>query len=534
MRRLADLVVRWPWAVIGVWVAIAVALPLTFPSLNEMAQRHPLAILPSDAPSSVAARQMTEAFHESGSDNLLVVAFINESGLKPADEAAYRKVVDALRGRRHRRHDGSGLLHHAATAPVPDQQGQDDLGAAGRPCGRDGHAPRPTRPTTGSADLVKHNVAADGPLKVHVTGPAATVADLTVAGEQDRLPIEIAIAVLVLLVLLVVYRNPVTMLLPLAAIGASLVIAQAVVAGVSDLFGLGVSNQSMIFLSAMIAGAGTDYAVFLISRYHDYLRQGADLDDAVRRALISIGKVITASAATVGVTFLGHQLRQDGRVLHDRCGVRDRGRGGIPGRDDVAARHSGAGRAARLGQTAPRTHRPVLATFGGPHRATAEGPSGRQPARPGHSRRLRELGALQLRRSQGPWARRRRVRSGTPRWNAISPSARPCPSTSSSSHRATCARRRPSRTWSRWRSGSANCRTSASSAASPDPPERCRRSSGPPIKRASSAIGWPQGSAVISDNSKDLNRLQNGAGTLAASLGDVRAQINESRPACSV
>ncbi|MDT7722413.1 MAG: putative drug exporter of the superfamily, partial [Mycobacterium sp.] len=97
MRRLADLVVRWPWVVIGVWVAIAVALPLTFPSLNEMAQRHPLAILPSDAPSSVAARQMTKAFHESGSDNLLVVAFINETGLKPADEATYRKAVDALR-----------------------------------------------------------------------------------------------------------------------------------------------------------------------------------------------------------------------------------------------------------------------------------------------------------------------------------------------------------------------------------------------------------------------------------------------------
>ena len=66
MRRLADLVARWPWAVIGAWAAIAVALLLTFPSLNEMAQRHPLAILPSDAPSSVAARQMTEAFHESG------------------------------------------------------------------------------------------------------------------------------------------------------------------------------------------------------------------------------------------------------------------------------------------------------------------------------------------------------------------------------------------------------------------------------------------------------------------------------------
>lgn len=97
MRRLADLVVRWPWVVIGVWVAMAVALPLSFPSLGEMAQKHPLAILPSDAPSSVAAQKMAEAFQQSESDNLLVVAFINETGLEPADEVTYREVVDALR-----------------------------------------------------------------------------------------------------------------------------------------------------------------------------------------------------------------------------------------------------------------------------------------------------------------------------------------------------------------------------------------------------------------------------------------------------
>jgi len=58
--------------VIGVWVAIAVALPLSFPSLNEMSEKHPLSILPSDAPSNVTARKMTEAFHESGSEDLLL------------------------------------------------------------------------------------------------------------------------------------------------------------------------------------------------------------------------------------------------------------------------------------------------------------------------------------------------------------------------------------------------------------------------------------------------------------------------------
>ena len=303
MRRLADFVVRWPWIVIGVWVAIAIALPLTFPSLNQMAQRHPLAILPSDAPSSVAARQMTEAFHESGSGNLLLVALINENGLRPADEATYRKLVDALRDDIT---DVVMLQDFVNTPQLRPFLTSKDKTTWVLPVGLAGElgTPRAYEAYDRVADIVKHNVAG-GPLTVQVTGPAATVADLTVAGEHDRLPIEIAIGVLVLLVLLVVYRNPITMLLPLAAIGISLVTAQAVVAGVSELSGLGVSNQSVIFLSAMIAGAGTDYAVFLISRYHDYLRQGADFDDAVKRALISIGKVITASAATVGVTFLG-------------------------------------------------------------------------------------------------------------------------------------------------------------------------------------------------------------------------------------
>jgi RND superfamily putative drug exporter len=110
---------------------------------------------------------------------------------------------------------------------------------------------------------------------------------------------------MLLIILTIIYRNPVTMMLPLIAIGASLMTAHAVVAAVSLTTGLPISNQSIVLLSAMIAGAGTDYAVFLISRYHDYVRLGEDPIKAVQRALICIGKVNGASAATVGVTFLG-------------------------------------------------------------------------------------------------------------------------------------------------------------------------------------------------------------------------------------
>ncbi len=297
--------------VIGLWAAIAVALPLTLPTLDEMAESHPLAILPSDAPSSVAARKMTEAFHESGTENLLLVVLTDENGLGPPDEAAYQKLVETLRGDSR---DVVMLQDFVSTPSLRPALTSKDHKSWVLPVGIAGElgTPRSDASYTRVAALIKQvigqtaeRVPAGSRLTAHLAGPAATVADLTAAGQQDRLPIELAIAVLVLAVLLVVYRNPLTMLLPLIAIGISMAIAQAVVAAVSQHSGLGVSNQSVVFLSAMVAGAGTDYAVFLISRYHDHLRLGADSDEAVRRALASIGKVIAASAATVGITFLG-------------------------------------------------------------------------------------------------------------------------------------------------------------------------------------------------------------------------------------
>ncbi|MBY0442942.1 MAG: MMPL family transporter [Mycobacteriaceae bacterium] len=295
---------------IGFWVAVVVALPLTFPSLNEMSQRHPLAILPSDSPSTVTARKMTEAFHESGSENILLVVLTDEKGLRPADEPTYRTLVGALRQNTHdvvmvQDFIENPLLHDALTS----QDHQSWL----IPVGLVGELGTPTSygAYTRVADIVHHAVAGTS-LKANLTGPAATVADLTVAGDRDRVSIELAITVLVLMVLLVIYRNPVTMLLPLITIGISVVTAQGVVAAVSQLTGLGVSNQSIVFLSALIAGAGTDYAVFLISRYHDYVRLGLGCDQAVKRAMISIGKVIAASAATVGITFLGMSFARIG------------------------------------------------------------------------------------------------------------------------------------------------------------------------------------------------------------------------------
>ena len=62
-----------------------------------MSQRNPVALLPADAPSNVATRQMNDAFKDSGADNILVVLLTDNKGLSGDDEAVYRRLVDRLR-----------------------------------------------------------------------------------------------------------------------------------------------------------------------------------------------------------------------------------------------------------------------------------------------------------------------------------------------------------------------------------------------------------------------------------------------------
>lgn len=301
--RLGRFVARWPWAVIAIWLVLLGTLSTTVPPLDEMSVRNPVALLPADAPSIEATRQMSAAFNDSGAENILVVLLTDSNGLGSDDEAVYRRLVDRLR---QDTTDVVMVQDFVSAPPLREALASKDGQAWILPVGLAGElgTPKAYNAYSRVSELVVDTLRGTS-LSARMTGPAATVADLTDAGARDRLPVEAAIAVLLLVILAVVFRNPVTMLLPLLAIGASLLTAQGLISAVSLFTGLPISNQAAVLLSAMIAGAGTDYAVFLISRYHDYVRRGDDSDLAIEKAMSSIGPVIAASAATVGVTFLG-------------------------------------------------------------------------------------------------------------------------------------------------------------------------------------------------------------------------------------
>ncbi|MGH3642758.1 MAG: RND family transporter [Mycobacterium sp.] len=299
---LGRFIVRHPVLVIVAWLALALTLFLAIPPLPVVALKKPPPFLPTDAPVLVSTSQMKDSFHEASSGNLAVVILSDENGLSSADEDTYRTLVDKLRT------DTAHVLSTQDFVHIPElKQGlqstdnkawQLPVNLVGTMGTGDGQ-----RAYRAVVKIVKATTA-DTTLTASVIGPAATLEDLTAIGAEDQHIIEIATVLMVLVILAVVYRNVVAMFLPLATIGVSLVVAQQVVAGLG-LVGLPLGPQTLVLMTGMMLGAGTDYAVFLFSRYHECVRTGMTSDDALVAALSSIGGVVMGSAATVAITFFG-------------------------------------------------------------------------------------------------------------------------------------------------------------------------------------------------------------------------------------
>src|SRR5882757_3900684 len=300
---LGRFIVRHPLMVIAAWLALAIALFLAIPPLSVVAVLKPPAFLPSDSPVLVSSTEMKQAFKEPSSDNVAVVILSDPAGLTAADDATYKTLVDKLHA------DKSSVVGTQDFIAIPELkqalQSTDNkawqlpvnmVGVMGTGDGQVAYRK--------VVQIVK-DTTANTTLTANVVGPAATMDDLTSTGAEDQHFIEIATVLMVLAILMVVYRNVIAMLLPLATIGVSLVMAQQVVGGFGLYAGLPVGPQTLILMTGLLMGAGTDYAVFLFSRYHELVRNGSTTDDALVEALASIGGVITASAGTVAIAFAG-------------------------------------------------------------------------------------------------------------------------------------------------------------------------------------------------------------------------------------
>ncbi len=283
------------------WLAVLVVVVsgglLGLLSGGDAASQSPVAV-PSDAESARADALRADFPGGDQAPAILVVTRADGGDLGMAD-------VDATADARHRMTD----------APGPPLMVSDD-----------GKAAVVTVPLKadlsgfGLNDAVKNlrAAAADGlppGLKGEITGGPAFGADIANSFAGANITLLAVTATVVALLLIVTYRSPVLWLVPLLVIAFADRVGSVVGTAVASGLGLSPDGSTSGITSVLVFGAGTNYALLLISRYREELGRPVDErpDDAQagpthREALVvavrAAAPAIVASNATVVLALL--------------------------------------------------------------------------------------------------------------------------------------------------------------------------------------------------------------------------------------
>ena len=158
-----------------------------------------------------------------------------------------------------------------------------------------------------SVQAVRDIVAANPPpagLKVYVTGAGPLSSDQQHAGDKSLQLITAVTIGVILIMLLLVYRSIGTVLLVLFMVIVELLVSRGAVAFLGHYEIIGLSTFAVNLLTLLAIAAGTDYAIFLVGRYHEARQAGEDRETAFYTMYHGTAHVILGSGLTVaGATF---------------------------------------------------------------------------------------------------------------------------------------------------------------------------------------------------------------------------------------
>jgi RND superfamily putative drug exporter len=209
---------------------------------------------------------------------------------------------DLSTAERQRLEAGFGRLAGEGGPPAGLQWSQD--GTAGI-----GIVPVDATGATQVADAVKKLRSEAGELAPEgttsqVTGPAAIQADLAGVFDGANTTLLLTTALVVAVLLILTYRSPFLWTVPLVVVGVADRLAAVLATHGLKLTGVPWDESTVGILSVLVFGAGTDYALLLISRYRDELRTHEDRYAAMTTAWKATAEAVLASSTTVVVGLL--------------------------------------------------------------------------------------------------------------------------------------------------------------------------------------------------------------------------------------
>lgn len=271
----------------GAWITLALGLLLSLGVIGGLrgVEAPPRAAAAPTTSESARVAELTTHFPDADVQSVLLVATRHDGApLTSADTAA----LTAL---------GRELPAAAGHPASPALASKDGLAAMVQ-------VPMSTSVDNGeNADSITHlrelvKTQAPDDLSVLVTGGPAFGADIAQAFDGANITLLLVTIGVVALLLLLTYRSPILWLLPVVVVGLADQVAAVLTKALGSAFDLSFDAG---IVSVLVFGAGTNYAMLLISRYREELRHESDHRSALVRAWRATVPAILASNATVVV-----------------------------------------------------------------------------------------------------------------------------------------------------------------------------------------------------------------------------------------
>jgi putative drug exporter of the RND superfamily len=300
--KIGNFAVKFKFWIIGAWAAAAVLMFLFAPSLSEVGTMKESDFLPRDSESLQASELMAKYFPEASAASSASLVFYNPQKLSDADLAYARQTGEWLSS-------GQPTFKVASVTSVfTNPELQSSLISPDRTTmllsvGM-GQAAFDAKSTATTREIRTYLKSAPGGLKVYVSGQVGIYGDMFDALNKSMSLTTLVTVLLVIILLIIIYRSPVAVLVPLVTIVIAFLVSRGTV-GLIGKAGVSIWSQLDVFLIVMVFGIGTDYCLFLISRFREELGRHDSRTEAMKATVSKIGAVITASAFAVIVGLSG-------------------------------------------------------------------------------------------------------------------------------------------------------------------------------------------------------------------------------------
>ncbi|CAJ1510725.1 RND family transporter [[Mycobacterium] holstebronense] len=283
--------------IIVCWALLAVVTNTFVPQVERVAEELAGSMVPTYAPSQAAMLAIGEKFQESDSTSMTMLVLEADRLLGEQDHRYYDALVRTLQvDTEHVQYvmDTWGKPITAAGAQSLDGKAAYVLLRLAGDIGQ--------LQANDSVAAVRHTVATSDPppgLTVYVSGAAPLAADTVAIANSSLNNITIATIFLIIFMLLLVYRSYITMLVPLFGVLILMLAAKGVIATLGHFGYIQLSSFAVNLVVALTLGAGTDYGIFLMGRYHEARLNGESREDAFYTAYRGVSHVILGSGLTI-------------------------------------------------------------------------------------------------------------------------------------------------------------------------------------------------------------------------------------------